>query len=62
MPDLTEQDHFALFMWNRMQLLGPDLAFRLSDAKLNHHDLDDLLARISTIESASKEATKHKKV
>jgi len=60
MPELTEVDHLAMSIWNKIQIVGPDLAFRLSDATMDQEDMDGLLDRLQVISKAVDDANKQK--
>ena len=44
-----------------MQLVGPDLAFRLIDAAMSQSDMDDFLERLNAISEAVDEVNKRGK-
>ena len=60
MPELTGIDHLAIEAWNKMQLLGPDVAFRVMDAEMTQSDMDDFLDRLEVISKAVNDANKQK--
>jgi hypothetical protein len=60
MPELTEIDHLAIDAWNKMQLLGTDVAFRVMDAEMTQSDMDDFIDRLEVISKAVNDANKQK--
>jgi len=60
MPELTEDDRLTINVWNKMQLLGPDVAFRVMDIKMTQSNMDDFLDRLEVISKAVNDANKQK--
>jgi hypothetical protein len=49
--DLLEENILALDIWNKIQAVGPELAWRMLDLKLTQAEAEDLLEKLSFISS-----------